>query len=240
MLAHDLHSLLVLWYSWSSWHNPFRLLTDDVALMSHLLAISNIHPLWLFPASVRTSSNTSHFFMQSGLLLLLPMSLVLSLVKEGAAHFLFALLNLLKQAQLAHLIDKVLVLLLLLCDLLFFKLLLSLLLFQVSLGFFILLNLLNKETAPHAPWSTVLSCTVLDQESSKSVVLSFRRLQKYKGFNLQHEKLFGLGSLERLCLRYILEEFSRKRWIHFLLLYIELNIVMCTCVALFHHLNHSD
>lgn len=186
--------------------------------MSHLLSISNFHPLWLFPGSVGSTSHSSHFFLQSGLLLLLPMSLVLSLVKKGTSHFLFALLNLLKQVQLAHLLDQVLVLLLLLCDLLLFELLLSLLLFQVSLGLFILLNLLNKETTPHTTLSTVLSSAVLDQESPERVVLSFRSLKNWMRFHLQHEKLFGLGSLKHLCQRYILEVFSRKLWIHFQLL----------------------
>jgi len=145
--------------------------------MSHLLAISNFHPLWLFPSSFRAPSDTSHFLLQSGLLLLLTMSLVLSLVKEGATHFLFALLNLFKQIELAHLLDQVLVLLLLLCNLLLFKLLLSFLLLQVSLGLFILFNLLDEETAPHAPLPTVLSCAILDEEPTKGVVLSFGGLK---------------------------------------------------------------
>ncbi len=97
LLTHDLAWLLVLRYSWSSRHYSFRLLTNYVTLMSHLLSISDFHPLWLFPASMRTPSDPSHFFLQSGLLLLLTMSLVLSLVKEGPAHFLFALFYLFKQ-----------------------------------------------------------------------------------------------------------------------------------------------
>jgi hypothetical protein len=95
------------------------------------------------------------------------MSLVLPLVEERATHLLLALLYLFEKVQLAHLLEQILIFLLLLSYLLLLKLLLSLLVFQITQGLLMLFHLLNEETATEAARATVLTCTILDQESSK-------------------------------------------------------------------------
>lgn len=114
----------------------------------------------------------THLLLHPDLLLLLPVPLILAFVEEWPAHLLLALLDLLQETQLTHLVDQVLVLLLLLGYLLLLQLLLSLLLLEVLLGFLMLFNLLDEEAATDAARTTILSRTVLDEESSEGVVLT--------------------------------------------------------------------
>jgi hypothetical protein len=149
----------------------------------------------ILPAKSSPSAQVllSYLLLSSEFLLLFAQSLILPFVEKWSTHFLAASLNLFHQVELAHLLYKLLVLLLLLSDLLFFKLHLALLLFLSSLISIILLYLLDKESALHTPTSAVLPSTVLNQELSKRKVLLLSCLeQRYikKCIFIQHGKLF--------------------------------------------------
>ena len=140
----------------------------------HNLISRILHPRRLSPATTSASTHPSHLILlHPRLLLLLPESVVLALVKEGPAQLLLALLNLLEKVQLTHLLDQVLVLLFLLGDFLLLKLLLSFLQLKFSLGLFMLFYLFDEETAPDTTGTAVLSRTILNEEASKGIVLTF-------------------------------------------------------------------
>jgi hypothetical protein len=111
--------------------------------------------------------------------------LILAFVEEWPAHLLLALLDLLQETELTHLLDQVLVLLLLLGYLLLFQLLLSLLLLEVLLGFLVLFDLLDKEAATDAARSTIFPRPVLNEESSEGVILTLRGLGAESGYGLR-------------------------------------------------------
>lgn len=120
-----------------------------------------------------------HLFLLPQLLLLCLYSLIFTFVKWGTpAQLLSSLFNFFLQNELTHLLDQLLILLLLLRYLLLFEFLLPLLLFEISRGPFMLLQGLDEETTPQAPTATVFPCSVLNQESRKSKVLTLRCLYK--------------------------------------------------------------
>ena len=80
--------------------------------MHTLLATTWLHLCCRAPAA--SPPHPSHLFLHPNLLLFLPVPLILAFVEEWPAHLLLALLDLLQETQLTHLLDQVLVLLLLL------------------------------------------------------------------------------------------------------------------------------
>jgi len=126
----------------------------------------------------------THLFLHPDMLLLLPVPLILAFVEEWPAHLLLALLDLLQETQLTHLLDQVLVLLLLLGYLLLLQLLLSLLLLEVLLGFLMLFDLLDEEAATDAARTTILPRPVLDEESTEGVILTLGGLGARSGYGL--------------------------------------------------------
>jgi hypothetical protein len=84
--------------------------------MHTLLASAWLHLSCWAPSA--STPHPSHLFLHPNLLLFLPVPLILAFVEEWPAHLLLALLDLLQETELTHLVDQVLVLLLLLCYLL--------------------------------------------------------------------------------------------------------------------------